>query len=91
MAFKMKGFPYVSGFKHTGGTHEDHHKGEQGNQESEETSELIDGKYTMDQMAEILEQYKNEYGQDEGNKPGKGTIRFRNKWPKVWQKLAFGE
>ena len=27
MAFKMKGFPYKSGFKHTGGTHEDHHQG----------------------------------------------------------------
>lgn len=25
MAFKMKGFPLRSGFKHTGGTHEDHH------------------------------------------------------------------
>ncbi len=25
MAFKMKGFPYKSGFKHSGGNHEDHH------------------------------------------------------------------
>ena len=25
MAFKMKGFPLRSGFKHTGGAHEDHH------------------------------------------------------------------
>ena len=25
MAFKMKGFPLRSGFKHTGGKHEDHH------------------------------------------------------------------
>ena len=32
MAFKMKGFPLRSGFKHTGGgtSHEDHHSGEEG-------------------------------------------------------------
>tara|TARA_R110002110_G_scaffold74616_3_gene197436 strand:+ start:572 stop:799 length:228 start_codon:yes stop_codon:yes gene_type:complete len=33
MAFKMKygkdGFPYKSGFKHTGGAHEDHHSTEE--------------------------------------------------------------
>ena len=29
MAFKMKGFPYKSGFKHTDGEHEDHHQKEE--------------------------------------------------------------
>ena len=29
MAYKMKGFPLRSGFKHTEGPHEDHHTGEE--------------------------------------------------------------
>ena len=37
MAFKMKGFPYKTGFKHTGGSHEDHHeKTEESKQVSEQ-------------------------------------------------------
>ena len=41
MAFKMKyskeGFPYKSGFKHTGGAHEDHHQGAEKTPEEQTT------------------------------------------------------
>ena len=92
MAFKMKGFPLRSGFAHADTKHDagDHQHMEQQTQE-EDTSNLVDGKYTMEQMAQMLEQYKEEFGQDEGNKPGLGTIRFRNRYPKTWQKLTFGQ
>ena len=46
MAFKMKGFPLRSGFKHTGGTHEDHHGSGQVIQEKnlnvEENKNVVD-------------------------------------------------
>ena len=35
MAFKMKGFPLRSGFKHTGGAHEDHHSSVKSNNTNE--------------------------------------------------------
>ena len=83
MAFKMKGFPYKSGFKHTGGAHEDHHAGQEQPpaQPEEEKSNLVDGKYTMDQMSEMLNSMKGEFGEKIG------TIRFRNQYPDTWQHL----
>ena len=41
MAFKMKGFPLRSGFKHTGGRHEDHHGSGYGviNKKSDDTGD----------------------------------------------------
>jgi len=87
----MKGFPLRSGFAHADTKHGDgdHQHMEQQTKE-EDTSNLVDGKYTMEQMAEMLEQYKEKYGQDENGKPGIGTIRFRNQYPKTWQKLMGG-
>ena len=42
MAFKMKGFPLRSGFKHTEGRHEDHHGSGYGviNKESDDTGNI---------------------------------------------------
>ena len=91
MAFKMKGFPLRSGFAHADTKHEDgDHQHMKQEVKEEDTSNLVDGKYTMEQMAQMLEEYKEKYGPDEGNKPGIGTIRFRNQYPKTWQKLMGG-
>ena len=60
MAFKMKGFPYKSGFKHTDGTHEDHHQGgtgevsgptgEEQNAERENQSKVIEDTRSIQQL-----------------------------------------
>jgi|TARA_R100000482_G_C5006635_1_gene93874 murein L,D-transpeptidase YcbB/YkuD len=89
MAFKMKGFPLRSGFAHADTKHEDgdHQHVEQ----EEDKSKLVAGKYTMEEMEEMLKQYQQDYGPDKDGKPGLGTIRFRNEFPKTWQKLTFGQ
>tara|TARA_R110002012_G_scaffold319616_2_gene540796 strand:+ start:258 stop:551 length:294 start_codon:yes stop_codon:yes gene_type:complete len=91
MAFKMKGFPLRSGFAHADTKHgdSDHQHMEQETKE-EDTSKLVAGKWTMEEMEKKLEQYKKDFGQDKDGKPGLGTIRFRNEFPETWQKLMGG-
>ena len=91
MAFKMKGFPLRSGFAHADTKHEDGDHQHMGQVKEEDTSNLVDGKYTMEEMAEMLKQYQEKFGPDKDGKPGLGTIRFRNEYPKTWQKLTFGQ
>ena len=55
MAFKMKGFPLRSGFKHTGGRHEDHHGSGYGgviNKESDDTSDVEETKNVTNELSE---------------------------------------
>lgn len=60
MAFKMKGFPYKSGFKHTGGNHEDHHKGENEESTGELLSEQKENKDTNVESADVINNAKKE-------------------------------
>jgi|5_EtaG_2_1085323.scaffolds.fasta_scaffold03079_8 hypothetical protein len=60
MAFKMKGFPYKSGFKHTGGSHEDHHQNEIKESTGELPNEQKENKDTVQESADIIRNAKSE-------------------------------
>ena len=60
MAFKMKGFPYKSGFKHTGGNHEDHHQNEIKESTGELPNKQKENKDTVREADDIIRHAKSE-------------------------------
>ena len=84
MAFKMKGFPYKSGFKHTGGEHEDHHASSEGANESAESDDHMDVQFTPKEKKYYISELESYHGIkfDENNPQHMSLLRsFKKKQP----------
>ena len=85
MAFKMKGFPLRSGFKHTGGTHEDHHgSGEGGgtNNVGENIKETVNNNTSDKVFMESTEDFDNKYNKIKFEK----AMAYYNRMLEMWKR-----